>query len=95
MTVQLAESGTIVLIDNCLAEEADLLLQQLLERPDAPIDWESCTGAHTSIIQVLLAAGRVPTGTPKEGFLQMMIGPALDRAQRASSAFPGRQGDAK
>jgi hypothetical protein len=95
MTVELAQDGTIGLIDDCPAEDADLLLQKLLGDQDAGIDWGSCTGGHTSIIQVLLAAGRVPTGAPKGSFLRDIIGPALDRAQAASSSFPGRKGDAK
>lgn len=95
MTVKLSESGAILLIDDCPAEDADLLLQHLLPHPDAPIEWSRCTGAHTAVIQVLLAAGRVPTGVPDGAFLKTWIGPALKRSQTASSVFPGGQGDAK
>ena len=42
--------------------DADVLLQHLLKDPDVPIDWGECSGAHGAVIQVLLAANRVPSG---------------------------------
>ena len=95
MTVRLADDGTIWLVDDCPAEDADLLLQHLLQRAEAPIDWSLCRNVHTAVAQVLLAGGRHPTGAPRGTFLREMIGPALQRAQNASSGFPARQGDAK
>lgn len=95
MSIQLGENGAISLDGDCPAEDADLLLQHLLQHPDATIEWGGCSAAHTSVIQVLLAAGRVPIGTPKAMFLNSLIGPALERALAESSAFPGSQGDAK
>jgi hypothetical protein len=95
MTVRLAENGTICLIDDCPAEDADLLLQYVLARSDTPIDWSLCRSAHTSVIQVFLSTGRLPVGTPNGTFLKELIGPALERARTASSGFPERQGDAK
>jgi hypothetical protein len=94
MTVQLG-NGAIFLIDHCPEEDADLLLQHLLENASTSIDWTECTSAHTSVIQILLAAGLVPAGVPKDAFLKALVGPALDRSKQASSAFPGSQGDAK
>jgi hypothetical protein len=94
MTVRRADDGTIWLVDDCPAEDADLLLQYLLERDEAPMDWSLCRNVHTAIIQVLLAAGRLPAGVPEGTFLREMICPALDRVQTASSGFSGRQGDA-
>jgi hypothetical protein len=82
MTVKLSEDGTIVLIDDCAAEDADLLLSHLLAHPEAPIDWCSCQSAHTSIIQILLASRREPIGPPRSKFLETMIKPAFDRARR-------------
>jgi hypothetical protein len=95
MTVRRADDGTIWLVDDCPAEDADLLLQFLLEEDEAPMDWSLCRNAHTAIIQVLLAAGRVPAGIPRGTFLLEMICPALGRARAASSDCSGRQGDAK
>jgi hypothetical protein len=95
MTVQLGREGEVLLIDDCPVEDADILLQKLLEHPDVALDWSRCASAHTAVIQVLLAAGRVPGGVPMNAFLQAMVGPALARALRASSAFPDGPGDAK
>jgi hypothetical protein len=81
MTIRVADDGTILLIDDCAAEDADVLLSQLLASPDALIDWGSCRSAHTSVIQVLLASRREPIGLPQGKFLETMIGPALDRAR--------------
>jgi hypothetical protein len=95
MTIQRADDGTIWLVDDCPAEDADLLLQYLLERQAAPMDWSLCRQAHTAVVQVLLATGRRPEGDPKGAFLKEMIGPALGRPGTGGSGFPGRQRDAK
>ena len=95
MTVRLAEDGTICLVDDCPAQDADLLLQHLLQRAEAQVDWSLCRNVHAAVVQVLLAGGRHPAGVPKGTFLREMIGPALRRTQNASSGFPQRQGDAK
>ena len=95
MTVRRGDDGTIWLADDCPAEDADLLLQYLLEDTEAPIDWSLCRTAHTAVVQVLLAAGRLPSGSPKGTFLREMIVPVLGRAQAASSGFPEGRRDAK
>ncbi len=95
MTIQLSDAGEVLLVDDCRLEDADILLQRLLEHPHVALDWSRCTSAHTAVIQVLLAAGRVPAGVPMNAFLQAMVGPALGRARKASSAFPDGPGDAK
>ena len=95
MTVRRADDGTVWLLDDCPAEDADLLLQYLLEPGDTAVDWSLCRNAHTAVVQVLLAAGRPPTGTPQGTFLRELIVPALGRPRTPSSGFPERQGDAK
>jgi hypothetical protein len=95
MTVQLGEGGEVFLAGDCPVEDADILLQKLFEHPNVALDWSRCTSAHTAVIQVLLAGGRVPAGVPMNAFLQTMVGPALRRALKASSAFPEGLGDAK
>jgi hypothetical protein len=95
MTIRRADDGTIWLVDDCPAEEADMLLQYLLDHVETPIDWSLCHNAHTAVVQVLLAAGRLPAGAPKGTFLREQVGPALERARTASSGFPEPQGDAK
>jgi hypothetical protein len=56
MSVRLADDGTIVLEADCLAEEAELLLQLLQAAPEALIDWRRCGHLHTAVLQVILAA---------------------------------------
>ncbi len=90
MTIRLDELGKIRLVDDCQVEDADILLQKLLEAPGASIDWAGCTAAHAAVIQVLLAAGRVPKGVPKNAFLKSIVGPALERASERSFGLPGR-----
>jgi hypothetical protein len=79
MTVRLADDGTIWLAGDCSAQDADPLLQYLLGRPDAAIDWSTCDAAHTAVIQVMLASGRKPNGQPRGTFLKTVISPAFNR----------------
>jgi hypothetical protein len=90
VTVQMAGDGTILLLDDCPAEDAEPLLQSLLAQSKAAIDWSGCRFAHTSVIQVLIAAGRTPTGSPPGEFLRLMVKPALDRARKGIQ--PSRDG---
>ncbi len=62
MTIRQDEDGTIVLLDACPAEEAELLLERLLSTPTPALDWTGATGIHTAVLQVVLAAGLVPAG---------------------------------
>jgi hypothetical protein len=80
MTVQLGKDGTIQLVDDCPAADAELLLSHLLTAPEAAINWGSCRSAHTSVVQVLLACGRALIGPPRGELLKAMIEPALGRA---------------
>jgi hypothetical protein len=88
MTVQLADDGTILLLDDCPAEDADMLLQLILSTPDAAMDWRACRSAHTAVIQVLLASGCIPIGPPQGGFLSTMIAPALARTGVGETTYP-------
>ena len=82
MTVRVTDDGTIRLIDDCRAEDAELLLSHLLTGSGTPIDWSSCRSAHTAVIQVLLASRHIPAGQPEGTFLKTMVRPALDRVRR-------------
>jgi hypothetical protein len=90
MTVRMSDDGTILLVDDCPAEDADPLFQFLLAYPQAAIDWRSCRFAHTAVIQVLMAAGRTPAGSTPNEYLELMVKPALDRAQ--GKIKPSRDG---
>jgi hypothetical protein len=67
VTVHRRENGTIVLEGNCTAEEAEPLLQMLLNGPRPMLDWTTCSHLHTAVFQVVLAAGPAligPCGDP-------------------------------
>jgi hypothetical protein len=95
VTIKLGDIGEVLLIGDCSVEDADVLIQRLLEDPSVAVDWTKCTNAHTAIIQVLMAAGRLPEGVPKNSFLEAMVGPALRRDQEVNSAFPKQPRGAK
>jgi hypothetical protein len=56
MTVNRDRAGHITLEGKCGAEEAETLLQMLLETPEAPLNWSGCGELHTAVVQVILAA---------------------------------------
>ena len=55
MTLLRDSSGTIVLSGQCAVDEAEPLLQLLLETPGAAVDWTRCTGLNTAILQLVIA----------------------------------------
>ena len=78
MTVAM-QAGTIVLEGHCASGDAEELLQLLLAAPSADVDWRACEGAHTAVVQVLLAARRPLRGPPRSAILQsiaLALGPA-------------------
>lgn len=77
MTVHLSAAGMIVLTGVCGADETDALLQLLLEHSHAEVDWRACAGAHTAVVQLLLAAQRPLHGPPQHGFLAQWVEPLL------------------
>lgn len=76
MSVRLAD-GVIVLEGDCPVDEAEALLDLLLANPNAPVDWTACDQLHTSVIQVLLAAGRSIRGEPENTFIRRWIVPHI------------------
>jgi len=77
MTVQRSASGTIVLDGSCPNEDAELLLQLLLETPGARVDWRACRGAHSAVIQVLLVARPLVLGPPADAALSRWVAPLI------------------
>jgi hypothetical protein len=77
MTVRVTADGSIALEGVCLSEDADALLQQLLATPSATVDWRACEGAHTAVVQVLIAAGRKLMGPPANAQLREWVQPLL------------------
>ena len=81
MTVKLDDDGAITLVGACPIEDAEVLLGFLLSNPEATIDWRACEGAHTAVVQVLMAAGRRPRGSPRDVFLAGFVAPAIAAAE--------------
>jgi hypothetical protein len=53
MTVNRHDPNTIVLEGTCGVEDAEPLLQMLMEVPEPAVDWRSCQSLHTAVFQVL------------------------------------------
>jgi len=79
MTVRLRNDGVIELVGVCGSEDAEALLRHLCARPTSDVDWRGCDGAHTAVVQVLVAAAVRPLGTPANKFLAEMVAPLLER----------------
>lgn len=77
MSVALLASGVIELKGACTVEDAEVLLQFLLNAPGAQVDWRNCESTHTAVVQVLLAANLVPLGLPAADFLKDQVAPLL------------------
>jgi len=78
MTVRVTGAGEVALVGACPSEDAEPLLQALLEHPEATVDLRGCDGAHTAVVQVLLAA-RPPVRGPAAGpFLRQWVEPLLN-----------------
>lgn len=82
MTLRIGKDGAAALVGTCPSEDADTLLGHLSAYPGAEIDWTACEGAHTAVVQVLLAAGAAPKGPPANRFLAAFVSPLLKQAQR-------------
>lgn len=88
MTVQAGSDGLIELVGTCGAADADSLLQLLLAIPGATVDWRECRGAHTAVIQVLMAARPKLLGPAAGTALQEWVAPAISSPD-AAIASPG------
>jgi len=82
VTVRLASDGIIELDGVCPNGDAEKLQQYLIADPHARVDWRSCTAAHTSVIQILLAAKPPLHGPPAGDFLRDHVDPLLKREER-------------
>ncbi|HEX4269408.1 MAG TPA: hypothetical protein VHY36_16085 [Steroidobacteraceae bacterium] len=77
MTVRLAAGGGIELIGACPSGDAEALLQLLLADPGATVDWRECQGAHTAVVQVLMAVRPKLLGPPADARLKDWVAPAI------------------
>ncbi|HEY9218994.1 MAG TPA: hypothetical protein VIO94_13150 [Phenylobacterium sp.] len=77
MTVQVTGDGRIALIGACTSEEAETLLQALIDSPAAIVDLRACEHIHTALVQVLLAADALVLGPASGKFLRDWVEPRL------------------
>lgn len=77
MTVRIAASGCIELSGTCPGADAEPLLQLLLADPAATIDWRGCQGAHTAVVQVLMAVKPKLLGPPADSRLEDWVAPVI------------------
>lgn len=77
MTVRAAADGSIELVGACPSGDAEALLQLLLADPGATVDWRECLGAHTAVVQVLMAARPKLRGPPADARLRDWVAAAI------------------
>ena len=75
MTVTRRDQETIVLAGACPVDDAEPLLQMLLETPAVAVDWRSCQSPHTAVVQVILAAGPVLVGPCGDAWTEKWLAP--------------------
>jgi hypothetical protein len=80
MTVRIATAGCIELVGSCPIGDAEPLLQHLLADRGATVDWRSCRGAHTAVVQVLMAMKPKLLGPPADVYLKEWVAPAIATA---------------
>jgi hypothetical protein len=77
MTVRIGAEGYIELVGACPGADAEPLLQYLLADPAATVDWRDCRGAHTAVVQVLMAVRPNLLGPPADARLEHWVAPAI------------------
>lgn len=77
MTVRRIDEAAVALEGVCGVEDAETLLQALIATPGAAVDWRACEGAHTAVVQVLLAAKARRIGPAASPFLSDLVEPGL------------------
>jgi hypothetical protein len=73
MSVARSDDGTVVLAGDCGVEEAEPLLQMLVQAPEASLDWRLCTHLHTAVVQVVLAARPKLTGPCGDSWVEAWL----------------------
>ena len=76
MSVRLHE-GSIRLEGDCPVEDAEQLLQLILENGRCTVDLGGCGRLHMAVVQVLLAARRPILGIPGNAFVAEWLLPQL------------------
>ena len=61
----------------CGSDEAEPLLEWLLDHPAGKVNLKTCRGLHTAVLQVLLAAAPAVTVKPQDGDFARWLPPPL------------------
>jgi hypothetical protein len=83
MTVTRRDSEGIILEGTCGAEDAEPLLQMLIETPGARLDWRPCSQLHTAVAQVVLTAGPVVEGPCGDAWIEKWLSQGTFDSRRA------------
>ena len=86
MTIVRRDPGSIALEGACGADDAEPLLQMLIETPAAAVDWRGCEGLHTAVVQVILAARPALVGPCGNAWVEAWIASGLARLAPAWGA---------
>jgi hypothetical protein len=80
MTVTRHDPQTIVLAGPCPVDDAEPLLQMLLETPDAVVDWRACQSPHTAVVQVVMTAGPALIGPCGDAWTETWLASGIRQA---------------
>ena len=83
MTVTRRDADCIVLEGTCGAEDAEALLQMLIETPGARLDWRPCNQLHTAVAQIVLAAGPEVQGPCGDAWVEKWVPKGASDSRRA------------
>jgi hypothetical protein len=73
---------TLILAGVCTVEEAEAVLEWILEHPGGELDLSQAEHIHTAILQVLLAAGKSRVRPPQDPFLERVVSIGLSSAKK-------------
>ena len=85
MTVNRGDDNTIVLEEICGVEDAEPLLQVLMEPSMHRVDWRACRSLHTAVFQVIMNVRPPLTGPCGDPWVEMWLVPGLSRAIQADA----------
>jgi hypothetical protein len=86
MTVILSAENVLLLDGVCSSEDAESLLQHLAHNSQMSVDLRNCESAHTSVVQVLMAARPKLVGSPSNDTpLWRWVYPALISPKQAKA----------
>ena len=69
-----------VLKGTCTVEEAERLLEWLVEHPGGKVNLKDCEHLHTAVLQVLMATRPRVSAEPQDPFLRDVVASALGPA---------------